>query len=204
MRRLAGMLQDNYDVVNKSYPSRRHGIETLATMAVEAGLKGRHPNQTVHFVAHSLGGILIRQYLSEQAIDRLGHVVMLGPPNQGSEIVEAFQSNALLSAFFNVFNGPAGSQLGTTSNSKPKSLGAVDFSLGVIAGNRRIDPVLSTLLPGESDGKVTVESSMVDGMSDHIVLPVDHTFMMRDKRVISQVQHYLKHGQFRHTDEPSM
>ncbi|WP_113953424.1 esterase/lipase family protein [Arenicella xantha] len=200
MSRLATELQADYEVVNQTYPSRRHNIETLATLAIENGLANRQAGQKVHFVTHSLGGILVRQYLSQHQIEDLGHVVMIGPPNQGSEIVEAFQQNPMLAMLFNSLNGPAGKQLGSHPNSKPNTLGAVDFSLGVIAGNRRLDPILSNLLPTESDGKVTVKSSMVDGMQDHIVLPVDHTFMMRDKRVIRQVKYFLEKGCFLHND----
>lgn len=199
MGKLASELKANYHVINETYPSRSHTIEQLAKVAIEPALE--HCQGRVHFVTHSLGGILVRQYLSEHTIENLGHVVMLGPPNQGSEIVEAFQRSPALSLIFNTLNGPAGRQLGTQANSKPRSLGAVDFSLGVIAGNRRIDPFLSQLLPSESDGKVTVASSMVDGMSDHLVLPVDHTFMMRDKRVITQVKAFLNKGKFEHGDQ---
>ncbi|GHA18591.1 acetyltransferase [Arenicella chitinivorans] len=200
MRKIAAELSNEFHVVNQGYPSRSHPIETLADLAIESALAACADASRVHFVTHSLGGILVRQYLSRHALPQLGHVVMLGPPNQGSEIVEAFRRTPILTQFFDLLNGPAGRQLGTSSDSRPRSLGAVDFSLGVIAGNRSVDPVLSRLLPSQSDGKVTVESSRVDGMQDHIVLPVDHTFMMRDPRVIKQIQTFLRQGRFKHHD----
>jgi len=200
MRKLEMDLKSGYHVINNTYPSRSHTIEQLAKLAIEPALERCKDCSKVHFVTHSLGGILVRQYIDQHDISNLGHVVMLGPPNQGSEIVETFQKSPVLSLVFNTLNGPAGRQLGTQQDSKPKSLGKVTFSLGVIAGNRRIDPFLSILLPSESDGKVTVKSSMVEGMTDHLVLPVDHTFMMRDNTVIRQVKEFLQNGVFARDD----
>ena len=200
MRKIATALSDEFHIVNQGYPSRSHPIETLADLAIAPALEACANASRVHFVTHSLGGILVRQYLSQHSVPQLGHVVMLGPPNKGSEIVEVFRRTPVLTQFFDLLNGPAGRQLGTNNQSRPRALGAVDFSLGVIAGNRSVDPVLSRLLPSQSDGKVTVESSRVEGMQDHIVLPVDHTFMMRDPKVITQIRSYLRHGRFDHHD----
>ena len=201
MGRLAVELQNDYQIINNSYPSRRYTIEELARRAIEPALEHCDKKTKVHFVTHSLGGILVRQYLSEHEVKNLGNVVMLGPPNQGSEIVDFFQSSPFMSSLFELANGPAGTQLGTNDDGRPKALGPVDFHLGVIAGNKSFNPVLSSFLPGEGDGKVTVESSKVDGMVDHLVLPVDHTFMMRDSKVIHQVKTFLKQGHFDRNDQ---
>jgi len=152
----------------------------------------------IHIVTHSLGGILARQYLSVNRVENLGNVVMLGPPNQGSEIVDYFLASPFMAGIFNLANGPAGQQLNTQESGKPRALGPVDFSLGVIAGDRTYNPILSSFLPGDNDGKVTVESSRVDGMIDHLTLPVDHTFMMRNDNVINQVKYFLIHSRFDH------
>jgi len=189
-------LEANYKVINQGYPSRRHTVEKLAKIAIENAIQKCPEGSTIHFVTHSLGGILVRQYLSQHSIKNLGHVVMLGPPNQGSEIVDFFQSSPFLVNLFQIINGPAGAQLGTQIDARPRALGSVNFSLGVIAGNRNFSPLLAKLLPGHSDGKVTVESSKVHGMADHLVLPVDHTFMMNNSAVIKQVQTFLQHGRF--------
>ena len=196
LSRLAVALEPDYKVINQGYPSRRHTVEKLAKIAIEDAIQKCPKNSVIHFVTHSLGGILVRQYLSQHSIKNIGHVVMLGPPNQGSEIVDFFQSSPFLIDLFQIINGPAGAQLGTQTHGRPRALGPVNFSLGVIAGNKNFNPFLAKLLPGHSDGKVTVESSKVQGMADHLVLPVDHTFMMTNDTVIEQVQTFLQNGHF--------
>jgi len=197
LNKLASLLMGDYRVVNNTYPSRKHTIEELAKIAVGGALsKCLDDYSKVHFVTHSLGGILVRQYLSEHHVHKLGNVVMLGPPNHGSELVDFFQKSPFLERVFGTTNGPAGRQLSTADSSIPNMLGEVDFPLGVIAGTRNFNFIYSRIMPSESDGKVSVESSKIDGMTDHLVLPVDHTFMMRDRKVISQVKAFLRNGQF--------
>lgn len=183
----AALTQANFEVHTINYPS----IEALATPAIAPAI-GHCEQQPIHFVTHSMGGVLVREYFStlEQPLPNIGRVVMLGPPNQGSEVVDTFEN---LKAF-EWINGPAGLQLGTEG--KPAQLGAVNFELGVIAGNRSLNPLLSSILPGPDDGKVTVASTHVAGEQDHIVLPVTHTFMMNNDRVQQAVIHFLQQGRF--------
>ncbi len=182
----------NYHVINVDYPSRHQRIEDLSERVIPAALLRCLPDLPVSFVSHSMGGILVRHYLATSAVAHLKRVVMLGPPNNGSELVDYLSSVP----GFGVINGEAGKQLGASGNQFLTSLGPVDFDLGVIAGTNSLNPLYSAMLPGRDDGKVTVESTRVDGMRDHIALPVTHTFMMRKKQVVEQVLHYLEHGQF--------
>ena len=182
-----------YQVVNVSYPSTRKSIAKLATEAVATGLAKCPDNTPVNFVTHSLGGILVRYYLQQNSLPELNRVVMLGPPNKGSEVVDKLRNIP----GFRLINGPAGMALGSDDNSVPNQLASVDFDLGVIAGTRTVNPVLSTMLPNPDDGKVSVEGTKVAGMNDHISLPVTHTFMMRNNQVIAQAIYYLKHGCFK-------
>ena len=181
--------REGYETVNVSYPSTDDDISDLAETTFPDAIAACG-DQKINIVTHSMGGILTRFWLQTNSIDNLGRVVMLAPPNQGSELVDALGNLAA----FRWMNGPAGLQLGTEG--LPTELGPVDFDLGVIAGNQTINPVTSYIVEGDDDGKVSVESTRVQGMSDHIVLPVTHTYIMMSPAVISQVKSYLENGAF--------
>lgn len=177
-------------VINQGYDSRHHDVASLARHVLPQALHQVKPGHRVHFVTHSLGGILLRQYVKHHPIENLGRVVMLGPPNQGSQVVDKLKK---MPGFYHL-NGPAGMELGT--DGVVTHLGRANFELGVIAGSRSINPILSMLLPGANDGKVTVASTRLKGMKAHLTLPVSHPFMMRSPQVIAQVIHFLLFGRF--------
>lgn len=194
MHKLQRALQkEGYSVHNVGYASTRNNIETLAEESIGRVLTACSAAGKVHFVTHSLGGILVRQYLRHHQIDNLGRVVMLGPPNKGSEVVDKLRD---FPGFY-FLHGEAGLELGTGESSVPNSLGKANFDLGVIAGTRSVNLILSRMIPGADDGKVSVENTRLEGMSDHLEMGVTHTFMMRDSKVIDQVIHYLRFGSFR-------
>jgi hypothetical protein len=143
-------------------------------------------------VTHSLGGILLRAYTAKFEIAKLGRVVMLGPPNQGSEVVDRIGPWRL----FKSINGPAGQELGTGPDSLPNRLGPVNFELGVIAGDRSINWINSAMIDGPDDGKVSVERSKVAGMKEHAVFHVTHPMMMKNRAVIDATLRFLVTGSF--------
>lgn len=201
MRTMATALRDaGFIVENVDYPSRDHDVDVLAKLAVGEGFRrcAQHSDRAANFVTHSLGGILLRYYMQANPLQDIGRVVMLGPPNAGSEVVDLLKNVP----GFLAFNGPVGGQLGTTDADLPAKLGAVSFELGVIAGTRSLNPLLSQLLPNPDDGKVSVANTRVEGMCDFLTLAVTHTFMMRNKEVISQCVSFLSTGQFTR-DTPS-
>lgn len=199
MSRIESALREaGFSTANIDYPSQSATIEVLAKAAIPGGVNEcqRRGASTIHFVTHSMGGLLLRYYLSASSVENLGRVVMLGPPNQGSEVADALAGNAIYARI----NGPAGAQLVTGPAGLPARLGPVDFPLGIITGNEQtaIDSVMASRIPGENDGKVAVERAKVEGMSDFLVLPVTHTFMVMNDVVIGQTLQFLRQGHFLH------
>src|SRR5277367_4924671 len=196
MVKMEGALTEaGYQARNVDYPSRTAPIHKLADDAIGKALADCQQDGAtkINFVTHSLGGILVRSYLARHTIPRLGRVVMLAPPNQGSEVVDKLGWLFL----FKWLNGPAGNELGTGKNSTPNKLGPANFPVGIIAGDRSINWINSLLIPGRDDGKVSVERTKLAGMTDHIVLHATHPFIMRNREAIRQTIQFLRNGNFK-------
>ncbi len=200
MRPMAEALhQAGFSIANVDYPSQAGPIETLAPLAVESGLTTCRDSGAarIHFVTHSIGGILLRYAHSREPIPDLGRVVMLAPPNQGSEVVDITRTWPTAA----LFGGKAGLQLGTDEDSIPRRLGPVDFELGVIAGTGTTNLLFSAMLPDPDDGKVTVAATRVDGMDDFLVVRNSHFFIMSDRHVIDNTREFLETGAFLDTGQ---
>ena len=185
-----------YVVSNIDYPSRSANIEQLSEDVMGTALQCTKLAgcRKIHFVTHSLGGIIVRSYFSRHHDPRLGRVVMLGPPNQGSEVVDRLRGWSV----FKKINGPAGGELGTDAASVPRKLGAVTFEVGVIAGDRSINWINSWIIPGRDDGKVSVRGTRVAGMTDHLVVHATHPFLMNNKQCVAATLRFLHTGSFAH------
>jgi triacylglycerol lipase len=193
MNKLANALRnEGYRVINPNYPSTTADIDTLTTALFKALEPQISPLETVHFVTHSMGGILLQRQLDTAGLPNLGRVVMLAPPSQGSEVPDKLRRFKL----YQKVNGPAGNQLGTDAESIPLQLNAPDYPLGVIAGDRSINPILSLLIPGPDDGKVATSRVRPAACTDFRLLHVTHPCMVWNPRVIAEVKHFLKHESF--------
>jgi pimeloyl-ACP methyl ester carboxylesterase len=183
-----------YHVCNVDYDSRVDALETAAD-AVHASLEECVTTDgPVHFVTHSLGGLVLRSLLERHPPSRAGRAVMLAPPNAGSEIADHFRGSVWTRSIL----GPLADQLGTGADDLPRRLPIPSIPFGVIAGNQWINPAGPLWLPGPHDGTVSVASTRLPGMLDHIVLPYTHTFIMNPARVADQIEAFLEQGRFLH------
>lgn len=186
--------QEGYSTVNVDYPSQGGTIEVIGPTAVNSGLDQcrKAGAARVHFVTHSLGGILLRYTHEQSPIEDIGRVVMLAPPNQGSEVIDRTRNWPLV----NSISGDAALQLGTENDGLVASLGPVDFELGVIAGTASIHPYTSVMIPDKDDGLVGVDRTKVEGMRDFLVVDETHRKIKDSDAVIRNIKAFLRDGEF--------
>jgi triacylglycerol lipase len=184
-----------FEIHNVGYATTDHTVEELVpVIAAEVDACCGGSNRRMHFVTHSLGGIMVRAYLSQQRPANLGRVVMLSPPNHGSELADLVRDSWLA-------EGTPVHGLGSGPDSVPQRLGPANFEVGVITGNRSWHPLGAWLIDGPSDGVVSVESAKLEGMTDFLVVETTHTTIMHDARVQDQVVRFLRTGAFSHEGE---
>ena len=181
-------------VHNLGYPSRSAPIETLAE---DVGRQLRNTlasGSPVDVVTHSMGGIVLRAAVASGIVSpqSLHRVVMLAPPNHGSELADRLRDFTI----YRLATGPAGQQIGTGEHSVPLRLPPAPFEVGIIAGRRSGKVLFGGLLGAESDGKVTVESARLEGMRDLVVVDRAHTFIMWAPDVLDYIFTFLETGRF--------
>jgi len=182
-----------FATLNLDYASRRKPLEALAADIHPQIADFASTRTQVHFVAHSMGGLLTRVYVAHHRPAALGRVVMLGTPNGGSEVADLLKRLAIFRAFY----GPAGLQLTTVQDAALTSLPLPDYAVGIIAGVSAIDPIASRfILPRPNDGRVSVQSSKLAGMTDHATVKTSHTGLVRHRVAIDQTIAFLREGRF--------
>ncbi|HAQ50228.1 MAG TPA: lipase [Gammaproteobacteria bacterium] len=182
----------SYDVINLDYPSTDYTLEQLTNLTQKKLSAKLTQDKPVHFVGYAMGGLLVRAIIHKHKPKKLGRVVLLAPPNNGSEIADCLKENGLYQKIYD----PAGQDL-TTDKDITELFGQIDYELGVIAGNSTIDLISSAIIPGDDDGKVSIKSTKLEGMKDHIVVSASHTFVPSNRAVHQQTEYFLKHGIFK-------
>jgi len=189
------LASQGYVIVNRGYPSTAQTIEKSAAIIGQDIATCRAEKATpINFVSHSLGGIVLRQYFQDHEIPDAGRVVMLAPPNHGSEIVDHLKNVW----WYQHVTGPAGQELGTDPNSLPNRLRPIRLQIGVIAGARSIQPWFTTYFHSPNDGDVSVSSARLQEMTDFITVGTSHTFVMNSAEVQAQTEMFLAQGRFSH------
>lgn len=183
---------------NIGYRSRSADIATLAR-EVFATIRSLNSATSIDFVTHSLGGLVLRCAIADALLraDQVGRVVMLGPPNRGSELADRLPAIPIFGSVYSAFTGPAGRQLGTGTDSFAARLPPLAFETGIIAGTRSWNPFFSYLLGDTNDGKVRVDRTVAEGMQDFVEIPQWHPLLMRDRRAIEHTLSFLATGRFR-------
>jgi pimeloyl-ACP methyl ester carboxylesterase len=184
--------EEDFSVLNINYPSTKYPIEELSNILhnkIHCEIK---KYKMVSFVCFSMGGLVIRAYCHKYKIPNLGKVVMIGSPNKGSEVADFFKNNIIYKKFF----GPAGHQLSTNQQYLAPLLGNLNCEFGIIAGNLSLDFYYFLFKGAANDGKVSVKSTKLENMNDHIVIKVPHWYMPRSKTVWKLVLNFLKYSKF--------
>ncbi len=193
MQPLARSLSDaGYRTVALDYPTTKLPPEELVAYVEREVATCCEGAARLHFVTHSLGGLMVRAFLAKHRPAALGRVVMLAPPNHGSEWVDRFGDWSL----FRWVLGPTAVELGTVPTSFAQRLPPPDYEVGVIAGTTSYRLGADSVLGGENDGTVSVASTRLDGMTDFATVAESHTFIMRSDEVAGLVATFLRDGRF--------
>jgi pimeloyl-ACP methyl ester carboxylesterase len=193
MQPLARSLSDaGYRTVALDYPTTELPPDDLVAVLEREIEACCEDAPRLHFVTHSLGGLMVRAILAKYRPASLGRVVMLAPPNHGSEWVDRLGDWTL----FRWLLGPTAVELGTGPTGFPQRLPRPDYEVGVIAGTTSYRLGADEVLGGANDGTVSVASTRLDGMTDFATVPESHTFIMRSADVAELVRAFLRDGRF--------
>jgi len=189
--------RQGYAVQNLAYPSRKRTFDKLAEgIAPAIDTAFETSGQPVNFVAHSTGALLVRCYAQKYGAEKIGRVVMIGAPNHGSEVADFLRRFPPFKWYF----GPVGQALGTSVDDMGPKLPPVPFECGIIAGRNHYFHFPTSYIvdiPRPNDGLVTVDSTKVDGMKDHVVIFGDHSLMVWMPSVWKLALQFLAAGSFK-------
>lgn len=181
----------DYTSIGESVQSVLDATETQINQCLESIESSQ---AQIHFVGHSLGGLVIRSYLQNHPelakSDQMGQAVLIGTPNQGSELADHYADSWLIE-----LGGEVTQSLITGEKSLGAQLGQVDIAFGVIAGTKSMR-LTDGVFSGPNDGLVSVESTKLEKMGDFIEIDVGHSSMRYNEEVATQTIYYLQNGHF--------
>ncbi len=191
-----------YTIVNVDYPSTRADLATHARGLAKV-IENLPDVEEINFVAHSLGNLVVRQYLADATADgkkldpRIKRFVMLGPPNQGAAMARMFKNSAL---FHWVIRG-TGKDLSTNFDKISKTWGTPPCEFAILAGGKGDDSGYNPLIAGDDDLLVRVEETKLGGAADYRQLLLRHKNLARDEAALGMTLSFLKHGHFTSAEE---
>lgn len=194
-----------YDVLNITYPSLRHELPRLGEIVATKILKSKKFARAsdIHFVTHSMGGVISRYVLggAETLREKTRSVVMLVPPNQGSEMADYAHNTKWMKPLFRFFYGPAGQQLLT---SYAVNYPAIGCKVGVIAGTRSANMLGKKIFETgiRHDGLISHDRMKIAGQSDLAEVRTTHTSILCSPHAIRETMIFLKTGRFSAPPEP--
>lgn len=188
------LVESGYRVLNFGYPSTRESIEDIAELLHQEVQRLPRGNGRVHFVTHSLGGIVVRYYLAHYSCPYAGRIVMIAPPNRGSTLASYLAKWMPYRWMF----GKAGQQVAESPDSYPLLLPPPRAEFGVIAGGLGGEVGINPLIPGDNDGTVKVDETKLPGMKDFILIKGQHSTLLAQRPVAENVLFFLAEGTFKH------
>lgn len=195
MENMAKFLNENgYRTINIDYPSHKYDIDTVADKFLKPAILGYcpEPDRQIHFVTHSLGGLILRHYLKDNQPENLRKIVMIAPPNKGSELADLLNENP----FGEKLLGPILPELTTQIQNLPPKIDIPEIKIGIIAGTKSINPLANKIIKGKHDSTVSVESTKMENMTDFMEIERSHTFITDQEEVKTAVLNFFTTEKF--------
>jgi hypothetical protein len=189
LRKTLGATVLLFGYASTAAPIEAHG------RSLDAVIGGLPPDARLSFVGHSLGNLVVRRWMSlanDRDLARVDRMVMLGPPNRGSELARQVGGVGMLAA---LADGAARDLVVDWPQVEPH-LAVPPCEFGIVAGGRGDGSGFSPLLDGDDDAVVRVEETRLDGAGDFLLVPVHHEALLRDQRVKQATESFLKSGRF--------
>ncbi|MCC2646219.1 MAG: alpha/beta fold hydrolase [Rickettsiaceae bacterium] len=196
MRSIESLLvSHNYKVINIDYPSRQFNLTDITHKKVKPLIvECLNKEEKIHFVGYSMGGVITKHFIETHQVPNLGNVVFIASPIKGSDISAKLSKNS----FFRLIFGPAAADLSTESDFVKSLKEEIFYPLGIITASISHNPLTSLfLLPGPNDGTVTLASTRIKGIADHIIINANHNSIINLEETHKQVLSFLKNRSFK-------